>query len=50
MKEMTKDAQEQLKAVNAAQNDWTATCRVCGSKLQGTLASLKEHKETCRGN
>lgn len=32
-----------LKAFNEAQTDWTGTCRVCGVKLTGTLAAIREH-------
>lgn len=33
------EAQERLNALD----DWTATCRVCGQKLSGTMKQIREH-------
>lgn len=41
---MTEEKKASLTAFNEAADDWTATCRVCGAKLKGTLAQLREHK------
>jgi hypothetical protein len=27
-----------------SQTNWTATCRVCGAELKGTLAEIRAHK------
>lgn len=35
---------EWLNNYNAQQNDWWGKCRLCGAKVQGTIAQIKEHK------
>ena len=36
----TQAHRENLRAFNAKQDDWYATCRVCGNKRTGTIAEI----------
>lgn len=38
------EARVRLNEFNAKQTDWYATCRVCGARLEGSIAQIKEHK------
>lgn len=39
----TTEERARIKVFNDAQEDWTATCRVCKLELTGTPAQLKAH-------
>jgi len=49
IKSVVKVDEEAVKAFNEEQKDWTATCRVCGVKLIGTLGEIRKHGELCHG-
>lgn len=37
------ETSERIRTYNEAQTDWEGVCRVCGVRLTGTLAALREH-------
>lgn len=41
---MSEETRNSLKSFNEAQKDWTATCRLCGETLTGTLEDLRQHR------
>ena len=49
IKSQIKVDDEAVKQFNEEQKDWTATCRICGQKLTGTLSEIRAHGVTCHG-
>lgn len=39
---MKPESVEKLRDFNEAQTDWYATCRKCGTRLEGTLADIRK--------
>lgn len=35
--------EDAVKKINEEINDWTAVCRICKSKISGTLSDIRKH-------